>query len=204
MDLNTKVVTLLTNRPEGADQSAFSRDGTLVAFHSGASVYVIGADGQDEKLVATGLDDFNAYFSPDFSADGSELVFDRNNEIDAVHLDGSAFRMIVQNVTTVMKAPAVSPSGNEVAYNVKCGAAPSIWVTPFSAKNYPCTGKRVTPEGEPDSERPAWGSNDLIAYERLNRATKVASIAIISQSAGTPCSLTPDDGADDRNPAWSP
>jgi Tol biopolymer transport system component len=204
LDLTSKAVTPLTNHPGGADQSSFSPDGSLVAFHSGASVYVIGTDGQGEKLVATGLDNFNAYFWPHFSASGTELVFDRNNEIDAIGLDGMGLRRIVQNWTTTIKSPAVSPSGTDVAYHVYCDSGLSIWTTPFSVTTDPCKGRRVTPVGEPDSARPAWGSNDRLAYERIDHATNIASIAVISRTSGSlPCVLTPG-ASDNRNPAWSP
>ena len=81
--LASNQVTKVTHRAEGADQSRFSPDGELITFHSGASVYIIRPDGTEETLVATGLDSFNAYFWPAFSADGQQLVFDRNNEINA-------------------------------------------------------------------------------------------------------------------------
>jgi Tol biopolymer transport system component len=204
IDLATMQVTQLTDVADGADQSSFSRDGSRVAFHSGASVWVIGADGTGLTRVATGLDSFNAYFWPAFSADGSELLFDRNNEINAVHLDGTGFRRIVQNWTTTIKAPAVSPNGVDVAYHVYCDSnGPSIWTTPFSTTTNPCEGRRVTPLGEPESLRPAWGPNNLIAYARVEKGTNVASIAVVSRAGGSsPCALTAD-YADDRNPSWS-
>jgi len=203
LELATMQVTQLTNVADAADQSSFSRDGRRVAFHSGASVWLINTDGTGLKLVATGLDTFNAYFWPHFSADDSELVFDRNNEIDAARIDGSGMRQIVQNWTTTIKSPAVSPGGADVAYDVYCTGGPSIWTTPFSAKTNPCEGRRVTPVGEPDGHRPTWGPNNLIAYERVDRATNVGAIAVISRVSGSvPCLLTPD-ASDSRNPAWS-
>jgi WD40-like Beta Propeller Repeat/Pacifastin inhibitor (LCMII) len=204
MDLATKNVTRLTNMFAGADQSRFSRDGQLLAFHSSASVYVIHPDGTGQTLVATGLDPFNGYFWPDFSANDQEVVFDRNNEIDAVRLDGSGLRMVVSNWTTTIRSPSVSPSGSELAYSVFCDTGLSIWTTPFSTNTTPCGGRRLTPVGEPDARRPAWGPGDVFAYERVNKATNVASIVLLARASGSlPCSLTPD-GADSRNPAWSP
>jgi dipeptidyl aminopeptidase/acylaminoacyl peptidase len=205
LDLASKAVTPLTKRPEGADQPSFSHDGKRVAFHSGASVYVIGVDGGGEQLVGMGLDSFNAYFWPHFSLDDGELVFDRNNEIDAIGIVSAAFRQIVQNTTTLMRAPAVSPDGNDVAYQVYCGEpGDSIWTTPFSTTTQACKGRRVTPPGDLASDRPAWGSSSLLAYERIDTKTNVASIALISRQAGSqPCVLTPA-GSDNRNPAWSP
>ncbi len=201
LDLATMQVKQLTDEAEGADESSFSHDGSLIAFHSGASVWVVHPDGTGATLVATGLDTFNAYFWPHFSADDAELLFDRNNEIDAVHLDGSGFRQVVQNWTTSIKSPAVSPTGSDVAYTVWCDAL-SVWTSPSSTTTEPCKGRRVTPVGEPASQRPAWGPNNFIAYERVDAASNVGSIAVISRNPGSvPCLLTPD-LADNRNPAW--
>ena len=203
LDLATTQATQVTNIPDGADQSSFSHDGTLIAFHSNASVWVVHPDGTGATMVATGLDSFNAYFWPHFSADDTELVFDRNNEIDAVHLDGTGFRQIVQNWTTTIKSPAVAPGGIDVAYAVWCDGALSVWTTPFSTTTQPCMGRRVTPAGDLTSQRPTWGPNNLIAYERVDSSANIGSIAVISRTAGSlPCSLTPD-LADNRNPAWS-
>jgi dipeptidyl aminopeptidase/acylaminoacyl peptidase len=208
LDLASKVVTKVTNRPEGADEPSYSHDGTRITFHSGGSVYVIGVDGTGERLVGTGLDDYNAYFWPHFSLDDSEVVFDRNNEIDAIGIESAAFRNIVGNTTTTIKTPAVSPDGNDVAYYAYCFEAGttshSIWTTPFATSTEVCKGRRVTPPGDLASERPAWGTTTLLAYERIDTKTNLGSIAIISRAAGSqPCVLTPA-GSDNRNPSWSP
>jgi hypothetical protein len=205
LDLVGKTVQQITKRPEGADEPSFSHDGKRVAFHSGASVYVVGADGVGETLVGTGLDQFNAYFWPHFSLDDRELVFDRNNEIDAIEIATAAFRRIVQNWTTTIKAPAVSPDGNDVAYDVYCEQpGPSIWTTPFSTTTDPCKGRRVTPPGDFVSQRPSWGTTSLLAYEQVDMKTNLGSIALINRQAGSqPCVITPP-GSDNRNPAWSP
>jgi dipeptidyl aminopeptidase/acylaminoacyl peptidase len=203
LDLATMEVTQVTNLPDGADQSSFSHDGTLIAFHSDASVWVVHPDATGATQVATALDSFNAYFWPHFSADDTELVFDRNNEIDAVHLDGLGFRQIVQNWTTKIKSPAVAPGGTDVAYAVSCDSALSVWTTPFSTTTEPCMGRRVTPVGDLASQRPTWGPNNLIAYERVDPASNIGSIAVISRTTGSvPCLLTPG-LADNRNPTWS-
>lgn len=209
LELATSKVTKLTARSEGANEPSFSRDGKLVAFHSGASVYVVSADGGGERLVATGLDDYNAFWWPQFSADGSELVYDRNNEIDATTIGTSQQRMIVQNTATEIKQPAVSPDGTEVAYQARCffsgGPVSSIWTTPFSSNTEACGGRRVTPADETFmSLRPAWGTKTYLAYERVDPGTNLGSIAVISREAGsTPCVVAAS-GADNRNPSWAP
>jgi len=203
LDLATTEVTQVTHIPAGADQSSFSHDGTLIAFHSGASVWVVHPDGTGATRVATGLDNVNAYFWPHFSADDTELVFDRNNEIDAVHLDGSGLRQIVQNWTTSIKSPALAPGGTDVAFAAWCDSALSIRTTPLSGTTAPCKAARITPTGDPTSQRPTWGPDDLIAYERVGTVGNIGSIAVISRTVDSiPCLLTPDP-ADNRNPAWS-
>ncbi|MDX2053001.1 MAG: hypothetical protein SFV15_11450 [Polyangiaceae bacterium] len=199
----------LTSRPEGADQAGFSRDGRFIAFHSGASVYVIGVDGLGERLIATGLDTFNAYFWPEFSADGEEVLFDRNNELNAARLDNLAIRPVVQNSTTTIKMPAVSPDGREVAYSVNCSTGfaaegASIWTTPYGTATAPCDGRRVTPQEPFSLAKPAWATVDVLAYERIDTANNLARIAVTSRAVGSvPCLVTPAD-ADYRNPNWAP
>lgn len=208
MDLASKTVTQLTNLAAGADQSSFSHDGKLVTFHSDASVFVIHPDGTGLAMVATGLGAFNAYFWPHFRLDDQGLVFDRNNEIDTVALDGTGLRMVVQNTTTTIKSPSVSPISGDVAYHALCSGswpgALSIWTTPFSQNTSVCEGRRLTPVDEPASQRVAWGPNDTFAYERVDTTSNIGSIALIARTPGSvPCVLTPG-LADNRNPTWSP
>lgn len=204
LDLATKNVSEVTRRPEGADQPSFSHDGTLIAFHSGISVYVIRPDGTGERFVASGLDSFNAYYWPHFSSADTELVFDRNNEIDACKLDGSGFRMIVQNTTTTIKSPAVSPDGRDVAYKAYCANGQSVWTTSFSTNTEVCMGRRVSPVDEVEAQRAAWANSSVLAYESVDPATNLAMISVISRDAGSvPCKIT-SPLVDSRNPAWSP
>lgn len=206
MDVATRVVTKLTSRPEGADQPSFSSTGAWLAFHSGASVYVVPAEGGSAKLVATGLDTFNAFFSPHFLSGDTELTFDRNNEIDAVLLDGSGTRNIVGNTTTRIKSPSPSPQTSELVYETRCftDRAESLWITPTTVSTPTCGGRRLTPPGDLKSVHPAWGPDNLFAYERVVEVTNVAHIALISRVPGsTPCGLAEGTG-DDRHPTWSP
>jgi hypothetical protein len=61
----------------------------------------------------------------------------------------------------------------------------------------------LSPPGEFDSQRAAWGSTELLAYERVDRATNLGTIVVISRATGVPCPITPPK-SDNRNPAWSP
>jgi hypothetical protein len=62
----------------------------------------------------------------------------------------------------------------------------------------------VSPPGPFDSQRAGWGSTELLAYERVDKSTNLATIVVISRATGSvPCALTPPT-SDNRNPAWSP
>jgi hypothetical protein len=205
MDLNTLAAVQVTHRPEGADQSSFSRDGQWVAFRSGASIYVIKTDGTGEQLVASGADSFNSYRWPAFSFDGTELVFDRAG-IFAIKLDGTGLRPLAGGSMPYTGTPAVSPSGVDVAASISCdrGAySTSIWMSPFATNSQYCKGRRITPVDLLLSERPTWGTSLVLAYHRTDRATNRAVIAMISAVDSQPCILT-SGPEDSRNPSWSP
>jgi Tol biopolymer transport system component len=203
LELATGDVTQVTHHVGGADQSSFSHDGTRLAFHSGASSFTIQLDGSDEQLIASGPDPFNGYANPQFTPDDTGVVVDRNNEIDVFTLDSGAQRMIVQNWTTTIQAPSLSPSGIDVVYQVACDSArKSIWSSPYSVNTNPCEGVRITPPNEIDSEHPSWGPGDRIVYTRVDDLNNTGQIAIVLRERGAqPCMLT-SAGADDRNPVW--
>lgn len=206
MALAQKSITQLTTLPAGADQPSWSADDTKLVFHSGASVYVMNADGSSPQIVGTGLDDFNAYKYPSLSLDGTQVVFDRNNEIDARKMDGSGQRYVVQNWTTTEETPAVSPDGLNVAYAVACGPAEHIAVTPYAGPaTAPCTPTRVTPASAGSCRRPAWGGVQLLAFERSasSDGNMNPSVIAVSTSPGSdPCNIT--SHGNSHNPSWAP
>jgi dipeptidyl aminopeptidase/acylaminoacyl peptidase len=185
---------VLTKRPEGADQPSWSRDGSFLVFHSGASVYRVDANGENERLIATGLSDFNAYEYPSLSKDGLEVVFDRNNEIDVVAIGGGPVRYIVQNWTTTIETPAVSEDGASIAFGVFCANVEQIAVVAFAGTTNPCDGTFVSPQAGGTARRPAWGPGKYLAYERGGgwQAPGPAAITIIAGPGSTPCDVVSD------------
>jgi len=112
--------------------------------------------------------------------------------------------MIVQNWTTTIQAPSLSPSGGDVVYEVACDfeGRKSLWTSPYSVNTNPCEGVRITPANEIDSERPSWGPGDRIVYARVDKSNNTGQIAIIlRERVASPCALT-EPGADNRNPVW--
>ena len=206
LDLGDGSSTQLTQKPEGADQPSWSSDGKRLVFHSLASVFIIDADGTHEQLIATGDNAFNAFKYPSLSPDGATVVFDRNNEIDALSLDGTGQRWVVKNTTTIEEMPTVSPDGYSVAYAVRCGTDERIEVVRFADSTDACAGTVATPSDGSSARRPAWGPDDYLAYER----TPMSDPGI----DGTHIAITAGPGEDacdvaggpweSHNPSWAP
>jgi dipeptidyl aminopeptidase/acylaminoacyl peptidase len=214
LDLSTGAVTQVTHRAKGANQSSFSADGNLIAFHSGSSVYTIKPDGSDETLIAMASDETSiptgSYASPRFIGN-DQLVFDSNFAIEAINLDKTNFRYIIDQRATITVAPTVSPLTNEIAYAASCfseveGEAYyfSIWITSSTTSSVVCTGRRLTPEHERmHNSRPSWGPASTFAYERTDPWTDRGRIMLINLASGSvPCAVT-SDTIDSRNPSWS-
>ncbi|HMJ54377.1 MAG TPA: hypothetical protein VK540_19985 [Polyangiaceae bacterium] len=201
MDLASRTSVQVTRRPEGADQSSFSRDGQWVAFHSGRSIYVIKTDGTGERLVGTGPDYVNDSTWPAFSADGTVLLFDQG-DVYSLKLDGTGLRSVVNNGGSSSRMSAVSPSGVDLAISLACNPSQGIWTVPFAMTTEGCSGHRVTPYDNFNSWRPTWGTGSVLAYYRADRGTNRAVIVMISTVDPQPCFLTagPEDS---RNPSWS-
>jgi hypothetical protein len=62
----------------------------------------------------------------------------------------------------------------------------------------------VTPLDTLAAGHATWGSQSVIAYERIDKATGLTNIAVISRAAGSiPCVIGPA-AYDNRNPDWLP
>jgi Tol biopolymer transport system component len=207
MDLARGGVTQLTSLDAGADQPSWSSDDSRIAFHSGPSVYVMAADGGSPAVLATGLDDFNAFKYPAFSLDDKEVIFSRNNEIDAWNIAASTQRFVVPNFTTTEETPAVSPDGRLVAFAVGCDLQEVVSVAPFSGHTGdPCTAQRMTPLAAGSARKPSWATNTMMAFERSASSSSSLTTTVISVSdapGSVPRDLVGSPG-DDRNPNWAP
>ncbi len=205
MNLSDQTVTQVTSRSEGADESSFSPDGTLLAFHSGLAVYTIKLDGTEETLIASSRLEPSPASYPKFLG-SDQLVFDSYNQIDATNLDQTNLRTIISPTTTAIVSPAVSPQNSEIVYASWCPneSTLSVWTTPANSSSQTCSGRRVSPAGDPlTNARPAWGPANTFAYERFDKSVNIGRITLQNRAAGSrPCSLTPAD-EDSRNPNWS-
>jgi Tol biopolymer transport system component len=201
MDLPRGTPQAITSLAEGASQPTWSPDSKQIAFHSGTGVWLVGADGQGLHMLAAGDDnDLNSYQHPVFVPGGQELIFDRGNEIDRFNLATGQKMYVINNWTTTIEHPSISPDGHSIAYDVWCDMpGTSIWLAPIASDTNPCEGgSRVTDASESPARFPAFSPDGFIAFEH---GAGNAHIAVV-RPGGAPVDVTR--GDDDRNPSWSP
>jgi Tol biopolymer transport system component len=191
----------LTFDPKGAEQPAWSPMGDRLAYHNDDGVWVVGADGTGTRIVvgAEGPDSQNEH--PVFSPSGHGLIFDRFNQIHQVDLDSGLETSIVQNTTTTIEHPSVSPDGRSIAYDAYCfnDTTLSIWMSPIAANTFVCMGgTRITQPGIGKARFPSFSPTGLVAFEHGDGNAHIAVVAPGGESRDVTS------GLDDRNPSWSP
>jgi TolB protein len=209
-DLATGALAQLTTIPAGADQPSWSSDSSQIVFHSGASVWIMAADGSGQRIVATSQ--YGGYHYPALSLDGAQVVFDEDSHIYSEHIDGTGQQLFVNGPDRLVETPAVSPDGLLVAYAVECFAPEQIAITPFGDPvSMSCLPRRITSTSG-WARRPAWGPSRVVAFELrqsgdgrslAEAGSPGASIAAVVPNASDWCVLVGGPG-DNRNPSWAP
>jgi TolB protein len=191
----------VTIAPKGAEQPAWSPTGDRLAYHNDDGVWVVNVDGSGTRSVV-GMDGPTSQNEhPVFSPSGHGLIFDRFNQIHQIDLDSGLETSIIQNTTTIIEHPSVSPDGRSIAYDVNCfgDTTLSIWIAPIAANTFVCQGgARITAVGIGKARFPSFSPTGLIAFEHGDGNAHVAVV----NPGGASSDVTA--GSDDRNPSWSP
>jgi Tol biopolymer transport system component len=119
MNLNGTGAHRLTDGTDLCDNPAWSPNGRSIAFERNEQLWVMDADGTDQKKLTTNTSKFEE--DPDWSRDGTEIVFERvpaNNgsEIYAIKSDGTGLRNITNTPNVYEGDPVYSPNSNRIAF----------------------------------------------------------------------------------------
>jgi Tol biopolymer transport system component len=144
-----------------------------------------------------------------FLSDGQTTLYDDYNAVYST-TDGAARRTVVMPTTGEQSHPALSPDGSTIVLQSTCAgdaAARSLWTVPATGTtNYSCTdGSRISEPGT-DATHASWGPNNMIVWGSVtggNNSTSPVPSSLLVWQDGVVRTLT-NEGADDRNPSWSP
>lgn len=124
-------LTRLTRDPANAVRPAWSPDNRLIAFESNrdgpSHVYVMNADGSDERALTSGPNDDR---HPAWSADSQTILYD---SADATHQDiwsvslSNGQRLQLTHLDGIAEYAALSPDGQRLAFYVYKDMTLNLW-----------------------------------------------------------------------------
>jgi TolB protein len=148
------------------------------------------ADGSGLKQLTSGPGDFD----PDWSPDGTQIVFVRRAAIFVMEADGSNQRQLTQSA--IGRYPTWSPDGTKIAFSNGClGCASSV----VYVVNADGTDQRIISRG---GAEPAWSPDG----SKLAVSSNNLTIDLVNADGSDRTALTapPKFDAVDTDPAWSP
>jgi Tol biopolymer transport system component len=144
-----------------------------------------GTDTVEQLTFSSGFD-----WSPDWSPDGTRLIWSRNGVLNIVNADGTGLRSF-EDLGTGNDNPAWSPDGSRIAFDNDT----SIFVI-----NPDGTGETVLATGI----KPAWSPDGTkIAFENADETTE-SDIFVMNADGSGVVNITQQPAQLDREPAWSP
>jgi TolB protein len=134
LDIESRQAVPLTDDSLTSDDPAWSPDGKQIAFTimpfmrtpgggPEGAIAVINADGSGFTQLTDTADGSSG--SPDWSPDGTQIVFERTGDIFVMKADGTDVRALTRDASN--QTPAWSPDGSRIAFvstkNSRCGPA---------------------------------------------------------------------------------
>jgi Tol biopolymer transport system component len=151
----------LTSGSPRDNAPAWSTDGTWIAFDREAGggstdIWVMAADGSAEHNVTEDPEETGG--APDWSPDGSRIVYQRRGQLWMMNADGSGKQEIAGDVQGTKLSPAWSPDGELIAYAVyPMGDQQSyLYVMPPDESTPP---RRLTADRLFSVNYPAWSAD---------------------------------------------
>lgn len=188
-----------------------SPDGKSIVFSAGGFdnfIYVMNSDGSAVTQLTTDDDDANDY-GPVWSPDGTQIAFERDEDIYVMNADGSEQQNITDTPDFFEEDPAWSPDGQKIvfaqgeddSYSQDEG---NLYIMDADGSN----SQPLTQTAADIDRQPAWSPDgSQIAFARRPDG-EVFEVFIIDSDGSNLFQVTelPDDATEysSRGPAWSP
>ncbi len=158
------VVAKITDDMATEVAARYSPDGTRIAYVSnavdGIKILVMDADGSDQRRLTSAPDSI-VEDSPEWTPDGSRIVYSSAGSIWIINADGSDPRQLTSGGTRDNQ-PAVSPDGTAIAYRSAGRRGADIYLMSIDGQQ-----QRPLRETSEPEMAPAWFPNGQLAYLSL-------------------------------------
>ena len=200
LNLDTDVLTKLTDNDVTDKQPSISADGTKIAFVSNSSgswaIYTIDADGSNVSgALVTSLQSYDGH--PSWNPDGTKFIYNLNYDIHVINSDGTGGGNITSTVFDDEKNAVWSHDGTKIAYTMKPDSGDyNIYIMNSDGSG----ALQLTTDAGIDQE-PSWSADDSRIVFSTNRGGDY-DIYTINTDGTLPSVLSGNTG-DETSPSWS-
>jgi Tol biopolymer transport system component len=171
----------------------WSPDGTRIVYDGDDGLYVMNADGSDQRRIAAGQD---ASWSPD----GTWIAFEgARGAVWSVAPDGSGLARLTSGVG-FDGFPAYSPDGGKIAYYHGQGSDRAIFVMNADGSNQ----TRIADFQADTMGRPVWSPDGSMLAFDLYFTDETWDIYAVHSDASGLADLASDPTRDETDPVWAP
>lgn len=162
-----------------------------------SEIYTMKADGSNQTNLTNSAAGIN--IEPDWSPDGSRIVFVRESGIWVMNADGSN-KIQLTNGDDI--EPSWSPDGNKIAFARGIALGVDVFVMNADGSNQV---KLTSAVGSEFNERPRWSPNGTkIVFQSNRSATGGDSEIYVMNADGSNQTALTDNASADGQPDWSP
>jgi TolB protein len=175
LDLRSRKVRMLTHARANSGLPAWSPDGRMIAFATdrnapgGDVIYVMNADGSDQRAVTHNLPHVNDGW-PSWAPDGKRLAFAREtgagSAIYTVGIAGDGLKRLTKDENAVDTQPAWSPDGNQIVFESDLFLLPGQI---FAMRPDGTRRRQLTDPSIGASSRPSWSSDGKLIVFMASR-----------------------------------